>query len=82
MSEKCLPAGYICYDDGCHLKRYASHPERSTQTPSAQILASLSIVIDKMHFKGHVDEWCKQNCNPYSYADLNKVSNKTWTIPA
>ena len=23
------------------------------------------MVVDKFHFKNHVDVWCKQNCNPY-----------------
>ena len=30
-------------------------------------------MIDKMHFRGHVDEWCKKNCNPYLLKDLKDV---------
>ena len=36
-------------------------------------LASINIVIDKMYFKGHVDEWCKKNCNPYMIDGLKDV---------
>ena len=27
-----------------------------------------------MHFKGHVDDWCKKNCNPYLVNNLEDVS--------
>ena len=30
------------------------------------------IVVDKVHFSGHVDSWCHQNYNP-SYKELDKV---------
>ena len=69
-----LITGFLCYDDGCHSKKYASNPARASQTPTAIRLASLNIVIDKMHFKGHTDQWCHQNCNPYSFRELDNVS--------
>ena len=59
---------FLCCDDGCHLKKYAS------KTPPAIRLASINIVIDKMHFKGHIDQWCHQNCNSYSFCELDCVS--------
>ena len=43
---------YICYDDGCHLKIYATHPERCNQTETAEKIAGLNIVVDKLHSKG------------------------------
>ena len=24
----------------------------------------MSYVVDRMHFKGHVDQWCRKNCDP------------------
>ena len=63
----------LCYDDGCHLKKYAQNPQRASLTDTAKKLASLNIVIDKMHYKGHVDEWCKRNCNPYMVEGLKNV---------
>ena len=63
----------VCYDDGCHLKKYAENPVRSTATPTAEKIASLNIVVDKFHFSGHIDSWCKQHCNLYTFKELEKV---------
>lgn len=53
-------SGYICYDDGCHLRKFARNPTRKDVTPIAKQLASLEILVDKMHMAGHVDKWCKK----------------------
>ena len=42
-------------------------------TLAASKLASLNIVIDKLHFKGHTDSWCHSNCNPYDVKELEEV---------
>ena len=65
--------GIVCYDDGCHLKWYARNPKRSNLSIAATKLASLDIVIDKLHFAGHTDSWCHANCNPYKVDELKKV---------
>jgi hypothetical protein len=39
----------------------------------SQIIAGKDIVIDKMHMKGHTDKWCKENCDPKSRPELEKV---------
>lgn len=67
---------YILYDDGCHLKKYALNPTRSMCTPTSEWLASLEIVVDKLHFKGHIDTWCHQHCNPYTHSDLENVDTE------
>ena len=36
-------------------------------------LANMDVVIDKMQFRNHVDNWCKANCNPYDHGDLDGV---------
>ena len=64
---------YICYDDGCHLRRFAQNPVRSDVTNTSKFIAQLKIVIDRMHFQGHVDDWCKRNCNPNNFPDLEHV---------
>ncbi len=33
----------------------------------------MAVVIDKMQFKGHIDPWCKQHCNPYNFEELEGV---------
>ena len=63
----------ICYDDGCHLKRYACNPARSEVTTTANRLASLNYVIDRMHFKGHIDPWCHKHCDPSKLKELENV---------
>ena len=42
-------------------------------TDTTKRIAAVDIVVDKMHFKGHTDAWCHQNCNPYKLKDLDKV---------
>ena len=33
----------------------------------------MDMVVDKMHFRNHVDRWCKETCNPYDRPDLEGV---------
>ena len=56
---------------GCHLKKYAMG--RKDLAPTAMRIASMPIAVDKMHFRGHVDEWCKKNSNPYEMEQLENV---------
>ena len=51
----------ICYDDACHLKRFAGNPARANLTTCATQLASVEMAVDKMHVKGHTDACCKAN---------------------
>lgn len=67
-------AEVLCYDDGCHLRKYARNPVRSKLSKAAVRLSNIDIVIDKMHFAGHTDAWCKANCNPYNVKQLEKVT--------
>ena len=63
---------HICYDDGCHLHRYARNPMRGQLSTTIQ-LAQVEIVIDKMHMAGHIDKWCHDNCDPKLFTDLDNV---------
>ena len=65
----------LCYDDGCHLHKYARNTAGSHLTDAATKLSTWNIVIDRMHFAGHTDSWCKANCNPNSLKQLGKVCN-------
>ena len=71
-----LSSETVCYDDGCHLKKYATNTSRINLTPTAAHIASLNIVVDKMHFNGHTDSWCHENCNPYQLKELDEVNRK------
>ena len=69
------PLEYICYDDGCHLRKYAVNPCRCDITPTTRILSEVAIVVDKIHIAGHVDMWCKKTCDPRLFPNLIKVPN-------
>ena len=60
----------ICYDDACHLKKFALNPKRSDLTAISKKMSQMDMVCDKFHFKNHVDAWCKKHCNPYTCANL------------
>ena len=34
----------------------------------------MDMVVDKLHFRNHVDKCCKENCNPYDRIDLDRVN--------
>ena len=70
----------IVYDDACHLKKYCLNPKRKFLTPVANKLSAMDMVVDKMHFRNHVDRWCKANCNPYDRSDLDGVGFSYYCI--
>ena len=71
--------GYICYNDACHLQKYAQNPCRSHLTKTADAISNLKFVIDRMHMKGHTDTWCKRSCDPKLFPQLNNVSQNITT---
>ena len=71
----CYVLGYICYDDGCHLKKYAENQSQHDLMPTTKVLCKLSIIIDKMHMDGHIDAWCKKYCDPNGFPELSKVQH-------
>ena len=77
-----LLIGFVCYDDACHLTKFAKNPVRADLTPQAKQLASVQMVVDKMHMKGHVDKWCKENCDAKSFPDLDKVNTHILSLQA
>ena len=70
-----MSAEYICYDDGCHLQKYARNPCRSEMTATSKIMSHVNIVVDKMNMAGHVDAWCKKICVPHLFPALKKVED-------
>jgi len=66
----------ICYDDTCHLKKFAHNPVRSTQTAVASRIAEMEILCDRFHFKNHIDVWCRQHCNPHTSENLQNVNTE------
>ena len=74
-NDCCCVTEFLCYDDGCHLKKFACNDKRRDVTKTSKWISTLNIVVDRLHFRGHVDKWCQQNCNPYDHDELRKVSN-------
>lgn len=66
----------IIYDDACHLKKFCTNPVRSCITKVSKKLGEMDMVVDKLHFRNHVDKWCKENCNPYDRIDLEGVDTE------
>ena len=75
-----LYAGYVIYDDACHLKKFATNKSRSTQTETSQRIALMKMVVDRFHFPGHVDSWCKKHCNPNDIDELKGVRQFKHTV--
>ena len=67
---------FLCYDDGCHLRKFANNPVRSTLTDTTKRIAAMEIIIDKIHFKEHINLWCRRYCNPNDFDELKK---STWS---
>jgi len=65
--------GFICYDDACHLKRFARNPVRADLTEQSKQLASVEMVVDRMHMKAHIDPWCREHCDASKDPELKKV---------
>jgi len=69
----CCILEYICYDDGCHLRKFANNASRKDLTSATKKIANIQILVDKMHIKGHVDPWCL-------HARKVEALNKVYTI--
>ena len=41
---------------------------------SVQEASEVGCVVYKLHFRNHVDQWCKANCNPRDRNELYGVS--------
>jgi hypothetical protein len=74
-----MSTGFLCYDDGCHLKKFACNAKRRDSTATSKSISSMNIVVDKLHFRGHVDKWCHEHCNPNDFEDLKSVSVSIFT---
>ena len=70
----CFCAEFICYDDACHLRRFSRNSIQVDLTEHTKQLASVEMVVDKMHMKGHTDKWCKEHCDPAEFSALSKVT--------
>ena len=67
----------LLYDDMCHLKRFAENPDIADLNKwTKQFADEITKVVDKFHFRNHVDPWCQENCNPEKVTELNGVNTQ------
>lgn len=71
-----VDAEFIVYDDACHLRKFAGNPTRSSTTEQSKQLASVEMVVDKMHMRGHTDKWCQQHCDAAKFQQLDNVDTE------
>jgi len=66
---------YLVYDNACQLKRH----EKKLVTPHHQTerlnrVKNIYYVVDRLHIVGHKQEWCKAECHPDLFEELNGVN--------
>ena len=66
----------LIYDDACHLKLCIDNSNNFVQnTRAKQQLEKTKIFCDKLHYRNHIDPWCRRNTNPYT----DPIANNTNT---
>ena len=68
---------YLIYDDACRLRRFIEN--RNSNLPCNNRIAKITpdkirYVVDKMHIKGHSEQWCLENCHPKLFPELDNVN--------
>eukprot|EP00732_Lithocolla_globosa_P002909 Lithocolla_globosa_v1_NODE_2087_length_2166_cov_20.599057.p1 type:complete len:117 gc:universal NODE_2087_length_2166_cov_20.599057:1769-1419(-) len=66
---------FIAYDDACHLFRFVQN--RVKDFPIAEPLALCTWMVDRLHFKNHIDKWCKENMNPANVPGIEFLSTES-----
>ena len=64
----------------CHLRRYTTNRAHCTEMAAQMAHPNIIYVVDRFHAKGHVDEWCKQNCCPDAPGVPEIVGNANTSI--
>jgi len=66
----------LIYDDACHLKLFIDNRNNFVRDINAkQKLQRVKIFCDKLHYRNHVDPWCRRHTNSYN----DPVANSTNT---
>ena len=64
---------FIAYDDACHLFKYIKR--REDKCPQfKRLLEKITLCCDRLHFRNHVDPWCKQHMDPNSHPKLDGIN--------
>ena len=67
---------YIIYDDACHLAKYSMNSKVSSKNKTTKFFSQRKFLIDRFHFRNHVDSWCHENCDPNEFPELLDVNTQ------
>jgi hypothetical protein len=57
----------LIYDDACHLKLFIRNSTNFIHnTPAKQKIEQMKVFCDKLHYRNHIDPWCRKHTNPYT----------------
>jgi hypothetical protein len=74
MSYPTMQNNVKCFvhDNGCHFKKFLT--KRRELSSVTAIMDEVDIAIDRLHFRNHIDQYCKDNYNPDKKEILNGVN--------
>ena len=67
---------HIIYDDACHLCLYSTNKKIANKTDTTKFFSELKFVIDRFHFRNHIDPWCQENCDPDEVDELKDTNTE------
>ena len=67
---------FIIYDDACHLAKYSMNEKVAERNKTTKFFSERKFVIDKFHFRNHIDPWCHQNCDPNEVPELDGMNTE------
>ena len=67
---------YIIYDDACHLVKYSQNEKVSERSKTTKFLSERKFVIDRFHFRNHIDPYCHENCDPNEVPELRGMNSE------
>jgi hypothetical protein len=54
----------VVHDDACHLFKFSSSRAHESEQAARLAQPRMQYICDPFHMTGHVDQWCKDNCDP------------------
>jgi len=67
----------LVYDEACHLKLFVENSNNFIRvTRARQRLERLKLFCNKLHYRHHVDPWCRKNTNPYKDPVVNNTNTE------
>ena len=64
LKQKFPGLNVIVHDDACHLRKFATARSGDSELAFNLAFPQVAYVTDGFHSTGHIDEWCKANCDP------------------